>query len=72
LGLLLGFFLQLGFYTPIEGIRVLGVLLESLYFTSSLSKDALDDEVQHINAFPSLGDVYVTFGILISYFVQRC
>ncbi len=45
------------FCTPIEGIRILGVPLESFSFTSFFFQDVLDDDVQHINAFLRLGDV---------------
>jgi hypothetical protein len=54
--------------TPIGGIRVLGVPLESHSFTSSFFQDVLDDDVQHINAFLILGDVQVAFGIFIRCF----
>jgi hypothetical protein len=65
LGLPLRFSLPSSFYTPIGGIKVLGVPLGSLSFTSFFFfQEPLDDDVQHINVFPKLGDVQVTFKIL--------
>jgi len=43
------------FYTPIKGIRVLGVLLGSISFTSYFLRDVLDYDVQHIDVFQRLG-----------------
>jgi hypothetical protein len=45
------------FCTPNGGIRVLDVPLGSFSLTSSFLQEALDDDVQHINALPRLGDV---------------
>ncbi len=53
----LGFLLLSSFCTLVKGIRVLGVPLGSFSFTSSFLKDALDNGIQHIDAFPMLGDV---------------
>ncbi len=48
---------SLGFYIPTRGVRVLGVPLGSFSFIFSFFKEALDDDVQHIDALPRLGDV---------------
>jgi hypothetical protein len=58
------------FNTPSKGIRVLKVPLGTLTFTSSFIKDALVEDVQHVGLFLRMGDVQVTFGILIR-FVQH-
>jgi hypothetical protein len=57
LGLPLNFSPPLGFYTLVGGIRVLGVSLGSLSFTSFFLQEALDDDIQHIDAFHELGDL---------------
>jgi hypothetical protein len=45
----------------------LKVLLGTLTFTSSFIKYALLDVVQHVDLFPRMGDVQVTFKILIPF-----
>jgi hypothetical protein len=57
LGLPLSFSPPLGFYTLVEGIKVLGVSLGSLSFTSFFLKEALDDDIQHIDALHESGDL---------------
>jgi hypothetical protein len=51
--------------TPLEGIRVLGIPLSVSSFTSSFINEALLKDVWHVDLFPTMGDVQVTFGILI-------
>jgi len=63
----LEFSLPLGLCTLVEGIRVLGVLLRSLSFISSFLQEALDDDFQHIDVFPKLGDVYLGFSLIVSH-----
>lgn len=50
---------------------VLGVLLGLFSFISFFLHDILDDDVQHINAFPKLGDVQLALGIFICCFPQK-
>jgi len=50
---------------------VLGVLLGLFSFTSFFLHDILDNDVQHINAFPKLGDVQLAFGIFTRCFSQK-
>ncbi len=57
LGLPLNFLPPLGFYTLVGGIRVLNVFLRSFSFTSFFLQEALNDDIQHINAFHELGDL---------------
>jgi hypothetical protein len=57
LGLALKFLPPLGFYSLIGGIRVLGVPLRSLSFTSFFLQEALDNDVQHMDALLKLGDL---------------
>jgi len=45
------------FTTPSKGIRILGFPLSTLTFTSSLIKDALQEDVQHVDLLPKMGDV---------------
>ncbi len=49
-------FASIKYLFPARGIKVLGVLLGSLSFIF-LFHDVLDDDVQHIDALPRLGDV---------------
>jgi hypothetical protein len=58
------------FNTPLKGIRVLEVSLGTSSFTSSFMKDVLLKDVQHVDLLPRMGDVHVTFGILIHCFMQ--
>ncbi len=51
------FSLPSNFCTPIGGIRVFSVLLGSFSFTFSFFQDALNDDVQHIDAFIKLKDL---------------
>jgi len=55
----------------LEGIRVLGVPLGTLIFTSSFIKDALLEDARHVDLFPRMDDVKVAFGILTHCFVQH-
>jgi len=71
LGLLLGFSFLLSLCTFIRGIMVLGVLLGLFSFTFFFLHDILDNDVQHINAFPKLGDVQLALGIFICCFSQK-
>jgi hypothetical protein len=48
---------------------MLGIPLGTSSFTSSFSKDALLEDVQHVDLLLKLNDFQVTFGILIHYFV---
>lgn len=57
LGLPLNFSPPLSFYTFVRGIRVLGVPLGSLSFTSFFFHEALDDDIQHIDALHELRDL---------------
>ncbi len=59
------------FTTPSKGIRVLGVLLNTIIFTSSFIKKTLQRDVQHVDLLPRMGDVWVAFGILTRCFVQH-
>jgi hypothetical protein len=63
------FSLPLSFYTPVGGIRVFGVPLESLSFIYFFPHEVLNDDVQHIDTLLKLKDAYVVFGILIYCFV---
>jgi hypothetical protein len=58
------------FTTPSEGSKVLGVPVGTLTFTSSFIKDALQEDVQHVDLLSIMGDVHVAFGIL-THFVQH-
>jgi hypothetical protein len=40
-------------------------------FISSFIKDALPKDVHHMNFFPKMGDVWITFEILTHYFMQQ-
>ncbi len=65
------FGLPLDFNTPSEGIRILGVLLGTLTFTSSFIKNALLKDVWHVDLLLRMGDVQVVVGILIHCFMQH-
>jgi hypothetical protein len=58
------------FTTPLEGIRFLGVPLGTSSFTSSFIKNALSEDVRHVNLLFRMNDVQVAFGILTHCFVQ--
>jgi hypothetical protein len=58
------------FTTPFEGIKILGVLLSIITFTSSFIKETLQKDARHVDLFPKMGDVQVAFGILTCCFVQ--
>ncbi len=58
------------FTTPFEGIRILEVPLGTLTFTSSFVKDALQEDVQHVDLLFKMGDVQVAFGILTCCFAM--
>jgi hypothetical protein len=49
--------------TPSKGIKVLGIPLNTLPFTSSFIKNAMVEDVWHIKLLPIMGDVKITFGI---------
>jgi hypothetical protein len=49
----------------------LGVPLRTSSFTSSFIKNALLEDVRHVDLLFKMGDVQVAFGILTHYFVQR-
>ncbi len=53
----LNFFASIKFLYPYWGIKVLGVPLGSLSFTSFFLQEALDNDVQHMDALPKLEDV---------------
>jgi hypothetical protein len=55
-GLLPTFNTLFQFYTPSKGIRILGVPLGTSSFTSSTIKDALLEDVRHVNLLFKLGD----------------
>ncbi len=59
------------FTTPFEKIRVLGVSLGTLTFTSSFIKYALLEDVRHVDLLLKMGDVQMAFGILTHCFVQH-
>jgi hypothetical protein len=48
---------QSQFTTPFEGIKILGVPLGTITFTSSFIKEALQQDVQHVDLFLRMGDV---------------
>jgi hypothetical protein len=50
---------------------VLGVILGLFSFNFYFFHDILDDDVQHINIFPKLGDVQLALGIFICCFLQK-
>jgi len=52
-------------------MEVLGVLLDTLTFTSSFIKDSLQEDAGHVDLLIRMGDVQVAFGILIHCFIQR-
>jgi len=52
------------FNTPLEKIKILGVPLGTSSFTSSFIKNAFKKDVQHIDLFPRMGDVQITYEIL--------
>ncbi len=57
-------------HTFVRDIKVLGVPLRSISFTSSFLLVTLDNDVQHIDAFSKLGDMKVAFEILTCCFAQ--
>jgi len=59
------------FTTPSKGIKILGVLLSIVIFTSSFIKETLQEDVQHVDLLPRMGDVQVAFVILTCYFMQH-
>ncbi len=59
------------YHPPSEGIKILGVPLGTFIFTSSFIKDAMLENVQHMDLLPIMGDVQITFGILTHCFVQQ-
>jgi len=58
------FGLPLDFNTPSQRINVLEVPLGTLTFTSSFIRDALLEDVRHVDLLLKMGDVHVAFGIL--------
>ncbi len=69
-GLLFDFNAPSQFTTPSKRIRILGVPLGTSSFTSSFIKDALLEDVWHVDLLPKMGDVQVAFGILTHCFMQ--
>jgi len=59
------------FTTSLEGIRILGLPLCTSSFTPSFIKNALLENVWHVDLLFKMGDVQVAFGILTHYFMQR-
>jgi hypothetical protein len=59
------------FNIPSEGIKVLGVPLGTSSFTSFFMKDVLLEDVQCVDLLLRMGNVQVTFGILIHCLVQQ-
>jgi len=57
------------FTTPFERIKILGVLLGTLIFTSSFIKNIMLKDVEYVDFFPKMGDVQMAFGILTCCFV---
>jgi hypothetical protein len=57
LGLPLGFSLPFGFCYPLNGIKVLGVLFGSIFFSFSFLQVMLDEDVRHGEMFLKLRDV---------------
>jgi hypothetical protein len=51
-------------------MKILGVPLNTSSFISSFIKYTLFKDVRHVDLLLRFGDVHVTFGILIHYFVQ--
>ncbi len=51
------------FTTPFEWIKVVGVSLGIVTFTSSFIKKVLQEDAQHVDLFPRMDDVHVAFGI---------
>jgi hypothetical protein len=49
----------------------LGILLGISSFTSSFIKNALLEDVRHVDLFVQMGDVHITFVILIHCFMQQ-
>jgi hypothetical protein len=64
------FCLSLDFDTPYEGIKVLGVPLNTSSFKSSSSKMSFLNDVWHVDLFLIVGDVHVAFKILTHCFLQ--
>ncbi len=52
-------------------IRVLGIPLDISSITSSFIKDAMLEDVWHVDLFIKMGDVQVAFEILTHYFMQQ-
>jgi hypothetical protein len=48
-------------YILSKGIKILGVLLGTSFFTSSFVQNALRKDVQHMDLLPKMGDVQVAF-----------
>jgi hypothetical protein len=65
------FGLPLDFNTLSEGIKILGVMLGNSTFTSSFIKNAMPEDVQHVELLFIVVDVHVGFKILIHSFVQH-
>jgi hypothetical protein len=48
----------------LDGIRVLGIPIRSIFFASSfLQNTTLDEDACYVNVLPRLRDVQITFGI---------
>ncbi len=59
------------FTTPTKGIKVLGVPLGTITFTSSFIKKTLQKYARHVDLLLRMGDVQVAFVILTPCFMQR-
>jgi hypothetical protein len=70
LGLQLDFDSSFEFNTPLKGIKVLEVPLDTSSFTSSFINNALLKDIWHVNLFLIMGDVHVAFEILSHCFMQ--
>jgi hypothetical protein len=63
------FFPLVNFYTPLNGIRVLGFPFGYFSFTSPFLQDILNNNVHHIKLLSTLGDIQMIFGI---FFIMFC
>ncbi len=55
----------------IDGLCILGVLMDSQDFAMHILDETLSQEVTHIDDLPLLGDAHVALGILSSCVVHR-
>lgn len=66
----LNFSFHVGFYTPLDNIKVLGIPFGSPSFAFFFIQYALDDNVCHVEALLSLRNILVAFGILFWCFIH--